>query len=127
MKRTLYVLMMLISASVSKADQLAYLSESQAMEAVEFLKEQNRVILWCACCDNEAQQLISVSNVNYKHTGYEDFYEIYIEGIDEEGIKKTCDLDLAYVHFLIGKKAYCVGKVLGFECDPCTEPFYHSY
>ena len=117
---------MLSSVLVSKADQLAYLTESQAIKAVSFLKKQKQVILWCACCDDDAQQLISISDVGYRYTGSDDFYEVYVEGTDDTGTKKTYDLDLAYVHYLLMKKAYCVGKVLGFECDPCTEPFYHN-
>ncbi|MCL1938384.1 MAG: hypothetical protein FWF52_08335 [Candidatus Azobacteroides sp.] len=124
MKRSLYLLILLLPAFVCRADQLAYLSESQAIEAVEFLNTQKQLILWCTCCNNEAQQFITVSNVGYKYTGYENFYEVYVDGTDNKGSTKNYNLDLAYVHYLLGKKAYCVGKALGLDCDPCTAPFY---
>lgn len=111
-----------MSVLVCKADQLAYITKAQAKEATDFLKEQKQVVLWCACCKNDKKELINIQNVDYTHTGHENFYQIYIT--DDQG--KTHDIDLAYVHYILGQKAYCVGKMLGYTCDPCTEAFMYN-
>jgi hypothetical protein len=113
---------MLVSVLCAKADQLAYLTKAQAEEATEFLKEQKQVILWCACCDNDEKKFVTIQSVHYKHTGYENYYQVYI--LDNK--QQTHYLDLAYVHYIIGKKAYCVGKALNYKCDPCTDAFVYN-
>ena len=119
MKKILCIVVMLSLALVSKADQLAYVSEAQAKKATEFLKKQKEVIFWCACCDDDVPQVITISKVYYEHTGYKDFYQVFIEDKDQQ----IHELDLAYVHYMVKDKAHCVGIALEFECDPCTEPF----
>ena len=69
------------------------------------------------------KQKVSISKVYFQYTGYEDFYCVMLEAIDENGNKISEELDLAYVHFRIGSKAYNVGHTLGLACDPCTIPF----
>jgi hypothetical protein len=107
----------------ARADQLAYISKDQAEKAVELLSEQKEIVLWCACCEGNIRQKVSISKVYFQYTGYENFYCVMLEAIDENGNKITEELDLAYVHFRIGSKAYNVGHTLGLACDPCTIPF----
>lgn len=111
-------------ATYCVGDQLAYITKEQAEKATEFLIKQKEVILYCGCCDHDRKVLIKITNVSFKHTGYQDFYEVTIEGIGPEGKAIKEEVDLAYIHFLKGYKAHCVGEELGFECDPCVEPFY---
>jgi len=107
----------------TQADQLAYLSKQQAEKAVAFLRKQETIMDWCACCDNGKKTIIELSKVYYQFTGYEGYFEIMIEGKDAYGNELKQLIDLAYIHYKKGNKAYCVGRALGFKCDPCTNAF----
>ena len=109
----------------AKADQLAYLSKDQAEMTVQFFKDYDlrEVIIWCACCENDTPQKITVEKVFYRYTGTDEFYEVVIEGKDKNDNYFQETIDLAYVHIKSGLKANCLGKELGFECTPCTVPF----
>ena len=126
MKKTFLFCAMLLLVSYSKADQLAYLTLDQAIEATEFLQEQSEVIIYCACCDGDAKKIVKVTKVYYEYTGFEDYYEIKLEGEDSYGNVIEEEVDLAYLHFKLASKAYCVGSTLAYDCDPCTEPFSWS-
>jgi|GEM_PF-309820 len=110
-----------------KADQLAYLSFKDADRAAQFIKTQKEVIDFCGCCDNANLTRIGVSNALPVYTGYEDFYEIHIEGYDltDESSKHQIfkSIDLAYLYVNIDGVAYDVGQELGLECDPCIASF----
>ena len=123
MKKTFILCAMLLLSIASKADQLSYITLNQAIEATEFLKEQSELLLWCGCCEGDPVKIVKVTRVYYEHTGYENYYQVKLEGQDKDGNTITEALDLAYVHFRIGKNAYCVGQTLAYECDPCTAPF----
>lgn len=110
-----------------KADQLAWITEAQAKKAVEFLQKHKKVILHCACCDKDPKEKVKIKNITYRHPEMggkvqKDYYQVFVT-IKIEGEWKEIGLDLAYVHIKQGKEAHCLGKVLGFECDPCIEPF----
>jgi hypothetical protein len=107
----------------SKADQLAYISKSQADKAVKFLENKNELLLWCACCENDQKRKIKVTSVYAEFVNYQHYFQVILEGVEESGKKVRIELDLAYVHFKKGKKAKCVGKALKFKCDPCTKAF----
>ena len=110
-----------------RADQLAWITEEQAQKAVEFLKTQKQAILYCACCDNDPKQRVKIKNITYRHPKMggevqKGYYQVFVTA-KVDGKWQEIALDLAYIHIKKGKKAYCLGKELGFECDPCTEPF----
>lgn len=123
MKNLLLIITLFIFSSRAKADQLAFISKAQAEQAVELLKEQKELILWCACCVDEQMRRVTVKNVSIRYTEYQEFYTVVLDAIDNNGNSISEELDLAYVHFRIGTKAYNVGQTLGFKCDPCTLPF----
>jgi len=122
MKKSVLLLLFLFTliSVTASADQLAYLTKDQAEKAVKFLKKQKRVMLFCGCCDNDPKVFVNVKKVYMAPAGYEDYYEIFIEGNagNKEKLKKA--VDLAYV--FINKKgtAAAVGLELGMECDPCV-------
>lgn len=128
LKLILFVFITLLFLSTqSRADQLAWISEAQAKKAVEFLKNHKQVILYCACCDNEPKEKVKIKNITYRHPEmggkvYKEYYQVFVT-IKLDGKWQEVGLDLAYVHIKKAKKAYCLGKELDFECDPCTEPF----
>jgi hypothetical protein len=115
---------LVILSSVTFSDQLAWISKSQAETTVAYFEDNDikQVILWCACCDDDPKVLVNVINVSFRPTESGGYYEVYIEGNSVYG-KVNQAVDLAYVHIQKGKKWYCLGKQLGFECDPCTKSF----
>lgn len=123
MKKIVFLSLLLCAALFSKADQLQALTQKQAEAAVVYLKKEPIIILWCSCCDNQIPQKISVNEVYYKKDSDGKYYSVIVKGRDESGMGVEEDVDLAYVFVKKGKKAKSLGKVLKFECDPCTKPF----
>ena len=123
MKKIVFLSLLLCAALFSKADQLQALTQKQAEAAVVYLKKEPIIILWCSCCDNQIPQKISVNEVYYKKDSDGKYYSVILKGRDESGMEVEEDVDLAYVFVKKGKKAKSLGKVLKFECDPCTKPF----
>lgn len=125
MKTFILVISLLACSSSSFADQLAYITKEQAEMTVAYFTDKGieEVALWCACCDKDLKVKVAVVNVYYKYTGYEKYYQVYITGTTLKGKFIDEGVDLAYVHVRKGKRWYCLGKELGFECDPCTKPF----
>jgi hypothetical protein len=120
----LFVILILLCASYAKADQLVWITQDQAKAAVAFLKQQSEIIAWCACCESDSKSVIKVTNSYYQHARTaQDYYEVFIVGTDNEGKDINSAFDLAYLHYKKNSTAICVGKGLGFECDPCTSPF----
>jgi len=106
------------------ADQLAFLTKEQAEKTVAFLKENsiNQAILWCACCNGDVMRKLTITNFYYRLANYENYYEVVFEGmIDNKRFSSS--VDLAYVFLRSGSQAKCLGKLLNFQCDPCTLPF----
>jgi len=62
----------------------------------------------------------------YKKDSDGKYYSVILKGRDESGKEVEEYLDLAYVFVKKGRKAQSLGKVLKFECDPCTKPFEWS-
>ncbi|MEI8203906.1 MAG: hypothetical protein WCH34_12880 [Bacteroidota bacterium] len=122
-KKLLLVFLSSISTHFIFADQLSYITKSQADSAISVLKNQSEVLLWCACCDKDPKQIVKVSKVYYEFTGNKEFYHIFLIGINQNGKQIKEELDLAYVHIYKNGKWYSLGQELGFKCNPCTKPF----
>lgn len=105
----------------ANADQLAYISQEDAAAAVKLISKQKYVLLYCGCCAGDEMQYVKIKNVSYRHTGYADYYEVVIEGIDANGNMISEPIDLAYAHIQKKKNAACIGKVLKIDCDPCID------
>jgi len=128
MKRIFLSLMFLVAVFSVKADQLAYITKSQAEKAVAYLKSLEYVIEFCGCCDGSYEQYLFYTDVYAKHTGYENYYEVILLLDNYDGTTREHPIDLAYIHILKDDGlAHCLGLELGFECDPCTEPFEIYY
>jgi hypothetical protein len=127
-RKYIYILsLLLVVAGIrfAKADQLQWLTKDQAEKTVEYFEDNDikRVILWCACCDNNRMEKVKVTKIYFRKAEDPNYYEVIIEGTGADSRKINEAVDLAYVHIKKNKKAYCLGKELGFECDPCTTPF----
>jgi len=120
------VLCCVFSANKLQADQLEWITKEQAIAAVEYLQQQEAVIIWCGCCEEDRMRPVVITKVYYEKVENEgeDYYTVKIDGFDGEGNEIVGEpLDLAYVHIVKDYVAYCLGVELGFECDPCVEPF----
>ena len=111
-------------AFTATADQLAYISKEEASRAAAFIQKHKKLILHCGCCSGDTKTRIKVKQINVKHTGYEDYWEVIIryKVKGEKEIQETA-IDLAYVHYKAKKLAKPVGSALNLEMDACVEPF----
>lgn len=75
------------------ADQAAYITQAEAEGAKYLLSQASTIKSYCAPCGDSTAIVVAVRQVDVVHTGYEDFWEVQING---EGI------DLAYSYFLEG-------------------------
>ena len=105
------------------ADDLQYMSEVQAKKTVELLQKQKYVLLYCSCCAEgyDTKTYVKIESVSYRYTGYQEFYEVLVEGVDSNGNKVLETIDLAYTYIQKKKKGDCVGLVLKFFCMPCEK------
>jgi len=103
------------------ADQLAYISKSEAEQAAKLIKGK-KIILFCGCCSDDTPLKVKVLKTEVKYTGYEDYYEVIVTYKNSEGETVSKGIDLAYAWVKNKKKTKTVGQVLGLEHDPCSEP-----
>lgn len=120
--KTLLILLGLLWSTVSFADQLAYISKTEADEAVELIQKMKSIYLFCGCCELVEPIKVSPTKVYSAYTGYEDYYEVIIEYIGQNGKVVTDHLDLAYVwkKKLFGYKT--IGQLMNLEHDYCVKP-----
>ena len=121
MKKYLFVLCVLF-ASYSYADQLAYISKNDAEKAVEVISKLKKVYLFCGCCEMEKPIRAKLVKVYARYTGYEDYYEVVIDYINDKGKTVTEALDLAYVWRKKMGSFKTIGKLLNLEHDDCVNP-----
>ncbi len=134
--------------------QLCHLKQEQAQKAVEYLRLKGEIVLYAGCANGDIARKLNINQVNYRpvrdRLGY---YEIFVDGI----VTRTFDIqdqrpanvvetemrfadviDIAYVHVRTsgyqdmntGRKiwdATCLGIYLGYDCDPCIDPFDYPY
>ncbi len=126
MKKALIIMFFLLSVKIFYADQLEWITKDQAEQTVQYFKDNDiqKVVLWCACCDNDYKLVVEISRIYYKQVeGQTQYYQVWIEGTKKTGGGLKQGVDLAYIHIKEGGKWKSVGTVMGFECDPCTKPF----
>jgi hypothetical protein len=122
MKKWLLLLSIFV-ASFSYADQLAYISKEDADKAVALISKMKTLYLFCGCCQMEKPIRANIVKVYAKHTGYEEYYEVYIDYINERGETLTEQpLDLAYVWRKKTGKYKTIGQLLELEHDYCVLP-----
>jgi hypothetical protein len=121
MKKLLTILFVAISMA-SFADQLAYISKADADRAVAKIQKMKAIYLFCGCCSLEEPEKVKPIKVYAQFTNYEQYWEVYIQYLDKDGITRDIPLDLAYVwkKGLFGSKT--IGAILGLEHDYCVKP-----
>ncbi len=118
--RILALFFILSMSFVSKADQLAYISQEEAEEAAQYLMKHTTVYLFCGCCTMQEPKKVTVLEAKAMHTGYENYYEVEIKYKDANGQIKFEKIDLAYTW---RKKLFSyktIGTLLKMEHDPCV-------
>ncbi|MCI0449103.1 MAG: hypothetical protein L0Y79_04855 [Chlorobi bacterium] len=125
MKKVLLMAFLVFAINTSYSDQLAWITKEQAEKTVSYFEDEDisRVVIWCACCDNDPKIKVNVERISYKKADDPSYYEIYITGTTSDGRTISQPVDLAYVHVKRSGKWRCLGKELKFDCDPCTKAF----
>lgn len=145
----IFFLVLLNSEAYSQC-QLCYLSRPQADKALFNLKLKDELVLYSACERDDIARRIKIEKVEAIPTvDRKGYYEIKLTGtmiatfniIDQRPVnyatmevKISETIDLAYVHIRTGKffdektgriiyDATCLGIYLGFDCNPCIDPF----
>lgn len=153
MKYLLTICFLWAFSSVQAQCQLCYLSETQAKQVVAYLTNDNEVVLHYNNCTQESKDLarrIKINKAYYKKTERDGLFEIVLEGVVvgifevvgrrlENYVKNDMPysdtIDVAYVHVRGGGfmsqdgiqswEAISLGIHLGYDCDPCTDPFQY--
>lgn len=124
MKKYFILVFFFLALSIaSRADQLAWLTRSDAEAAVQVINRQAELLLFCGCCDNAPKRYIEVESSSLSYTGTDSYYEVLVSGKNQEGEVVEEAVDLAYVYIHGDGTALCLGRTLDLECDPCTEIF----
>lgn len=123
MKRILLLFVAMLSfASFSMADQLWYISKTEAQNAVQLLQKQKYVLLYCGCCGGDVElEYVKIETVYYKNVTSDGYCAVVVRGVDFYGNQVATEIDLAYTHIRKKKSAACVGLELGLECSPCVD------
>ncbi|MDX2303498.1 MAG: hypothetical protein NW226_11895 [Microscillaceae bacterium] len=134
--------------------QLCNLNEDQAQKVVNYLKINQEVILYAGCANGDIARKLRINTIKYRpvadNPGY---FQVFMEGtviatfniqnqstIDyvETEMPFSGVVDIAYVHVRSGGyidprtgkniwDAVCLGIYLGYNCDPCVDPFDYPY
>ena len=121
MKKFLLIALFLGSSFSLLADQLAYISKEEAMQAAEFIKKTKTIYSYCGCCEEFAETpgkpiKLKVENIIVRATGYENYYQVYVV------VKgKEIALDLAYTWYKTEKTYKTIGEGLGLAHDKCKD------
>lgn len=121
MKKLLTILFLAIS-TLSFGDQLAYISKADADRAVTKLEKMKTIYLFCGCCALKEPVKVKPIKVYAVFTGYEEYWEVFIQYLDEDGITRDQALDLAYVWKKGMFKYKTIGAILDLKHDYCVKP-----
>jgi hypothetical protein len=119
----LAVVLLLLFVKPAHADQLQALEKDDADRAVEVLKEQKEVLLFCGCCSNDEKIWLLMENAWSERNARGSYYEVHVKGRTIPGYMMSAVVDLAYVHINNNGMSECVGTYLSMGCDPCIESF----
>lgn len=154
MKKITIICFLVLSTYSSNAQcQLCYLTASQKDKATEYLNIVKEVILYSACENNDIARKLKISKVIVKPADTKGFFRLILKGeiiatfdiinqkpinyIKTNTIEFEGAVDLAYLHIRSGGyiddsgnqvwDATCLGIFLGFDCNPCIDPFDYPY
>jgi hypothetical protein len=89
MKNVVISIVMVLASSISLADQCAYISKEQAIEAVQILSKTNSVQILCELCGDTEATTLDVKTFGMRSAGYQNYSEVVINDLG---------IDLAYTY-----------------------------
>ena len=118
--KTILIVSFIILSFASRADQLAFITEEQAEQAVQYIMDNPKLLLFCGCCDMKEPRKVKVVEAVAVSAGYENYYEVEImyEGEDGEYVYER--IDLAYVWSRKLFKYKTLGAIMDMEHDQCV-------
>ena len=117
--KNIYLLIFTLLLSLnSKGDQLVCLSKSTSEKASKIINQQELILLFCGCCDEEPQvvKVISTKIINDCN------FEVVVTYQTLEGLTSSKSVDLAYVWMEDpndSNKGVTIGQVLNLDHNPC--------
>tara|TARA_B100000768_G_C11270095_1_gene372989 strand:- start:1939 stop:2337 length:399 start_codon:yes stop_codon:yes gene_type:complete len=121
MMKKLFLLIFIALVGINaKADQLACLSESTAKKASKVISQQEFIVLFCGCCDDDTPQIVKVLRTKVIKDCE---FQVVITYENMDGEIKSESVDLAYVWMEDPDDnggARTVGQILKLEHDPCV-------
>ena len=123
--KTFLIIAFLGFAYFAQADQLAYISQSEAEEVAAYLNKRKgqTIYLFCGCCSLVEPVKVNVIEAQAVYTGYEDYWEVEIMykevGVDEYNYEK---IDLAYTWKKGLFRYQTLGKKFKMEHNYCVKP-----
>ena len=117
--KNIYILIFALFFSLnSKADQLMCLSESIAKKSSQIINQQEFIILFCGCCDEDPQVVKVINTKIIKDCNF----EVVVTYQTLEGLTSSKSVDLAYVWMEDpndSNKGVTIGQVLNLDHNPC--------
>ena len=104
----------------AKADQLACLSKSTAEKASRVINQQEVIVLFCGCCNDDIPQVVKVLRTKVIKDCQ---FEVVVTYETMDGEIKSESVDLAYIWMEDpddNDGARTVGQILKLEHDPCV-------
>ena len=120
--KNIFILIFSICLSLNMhADQLSCLTKESADKATETIKNQEFLVLFCGCCDNNDLEMVKVLSANVIKDCK---YQVVLRYETFEGQIKSKSIDLAYVWMedpSDSNKGITIANYLNLKHDPCVE------
>ena len=119
MKKIFLLIFISLIGLNAKADQLMCLSESTANQASKIIMQQDTIMLFCGCCDEDVPQIVKVLRTKVIK---DCLFEVFVTYETMDGEIKSESVDLAYVWMedpSDSNQGITVGQALNLEHDPC--------
>ena len=123
LSKAIIVTSVMLAGSFAQADQCSYVSKEYAQKAMNLLNDSldsdTKIVSWCEPCGQarpaKGTEGDAIKTVAVAHTGYQDYYEIQING-------KSVDMAYTYIAGLnlakyINIKAGMASETAGQACD----------
>lgn len=127
MKKILLLLLLCCLGLIAKADQRLYLSWVEASKFLSYLNENKikQVVIWCGCCDNESQRLITNTSYFIRKADDGEHYQLVLSGkLVASGSHISNAFDLTHIWINKDFKAENLAVLLSAEnVDPCAPAF----
>lgn len=134
--------------------QLCYLLKEQAETAVNYLRLKGEMVVYAGCSNRDIARKVRIQKIALRPSAdKEGYFEVHVTGltvatfyIEDQKIANYTDtemdfeglIDIAYVHVRTGGyveastgksvwDATCLGIYLGYDCDPCIDPFDYPH